>query len=186
MTWHPVVNEWNTWEVWFRFYLFHPFHMISNFSVENAVLGIERQAACHPLPCFPGSADPIWPPLLFTTTGNRHTSLAQRKVSTFQPDLQNTSQADLTCRILVYANSWASYQFWKKFSKQKMDSWFYKCFFTDSVRDAIASWQMNFLRLGFPNNWYSSSYNRINTPHQQHQQQLTLKNAECAVKVLEW
>ena len=25
-------------------------------------------------------------------------------------------------------------------------------FFTDSVRDAIASWQMNFLRLGFPNN----------------------------------
>ena len=111
MTWHPVVNEWNTWEVWFRFYLFHP---SPTFWLKNAVLGIERQAACHPLPCFPGSADSIWPPLLFTTTGNRHTSLAQRKVSTFQPDLQNTSQADLTCRILVYAASWASYRFWKK------------------------------------------------------------------------
>ena len=82
-----------------------------SFWLKNAVLGIERQAACHPLPCFPGSADPIWPLLLFTATGNRHTSLAQRKVSTFQPDLQNTSQADLTCRILVYTTSWASYQF---------------------------------------------------------------------------
>ena len=53
MTWHPVVNEWNTWEVWFRFYLFHPFYMISNFLVEKCSSWYWEASCLPPTSVFP-------------------------------------------------------------------------------------------------------------------------------------
>ena len=53
MTWHPVVNEWNTWEVWFRFYLFHPFHMIPNFLVEKCSSWYWEAGCLPPTSVFP-------------------------------------------------------------------------------------------------------------------------------------
>ena len=79
MTWHPVVNEWNTWEVWLtcvlpNFYNLHFSPRAENFWCKSIV----REPASHwLLPCFPRSADLIWPPPLFTA-GNRHTSLKER------------------------------------------------------------------------------------------------------------